>query len=64
LFSIFDKNGDGRISYNELCQQFADFSNVKAIKDPTFWAYYIFENIRRVCQHYKESLAELFSVGG
>jgi hypothetical protein len=46
---MFDENKDGRISYSELCKQFAEFSNSKAIKDPKHWAYYIFENIRRAC---------------
>lgn len=34
IYMIFDDNKDGRISYQELCQQFSEFSNTKAIKDP------------------------------
>lgn len=49
IFSTFDKNSDGRISYSELCKQFAEFSNTKAIKDPNHWAFWFFENIRRYC---------------
>jgi len=49
VFSVFDVNRDGRISYSELTKQFAEFSKTKAITDPTHWSFYIFENIRRAC---------------
>lgn len=49
VFFLFDENKDGRISYSELCKYFAEFSNTKAVKDPRHWAWYIFENIRRIC---------------
>ena len=42
LVKLFDKNGDGRVSYSELCKYFADVTSAKAIKDQTHWAYYIF----------------------
>jgi len=49
IFVSFDVNKDGRISYSELCKQFAEFSKTKAIMDPSHWSFYIFENIRRAC---------------
>jgi Ca2+-binding EF-hand superfamily protein len=33
LVKLFDKNGDGRVSYSELCRYFADVTSAKAIKD-------------------------------
>lgn len=47
IYKVLDLTGDGRVSYLELCKQFSEFSNTKAIKDQSHWAYYIFENIRR-----------------
>ncbi len=49
LIKLFDKNMDGRASYNEICKYFSDVTSAKSIKDPAHWAYYIFEMLRRHC---------------
>jgi Ca2+-binding EF-hand superfamily protein len=53
MVKLFDLNGDGKISYSELCKYFADVNSAKAITDETHWAYYIFERIRRQCNSTK-----------
>jgi Ca2+-binding EF-hand superfamily protein len=62
VFLTLDANNDGRISYAELCKNFSEFSNSKAIKDPSHWSFYIFENIRRACQVTQKPLSELFGL--
>jgi Ca2+-binding EF-hand superfamily protein len=62
LVKLFDKNGDGRVSYSELCMYFADVTSAKAIKDQTHWAYYIFETLRRHCNGNQQSLFALFGL--
>ena len=59
---LFDKNGDGKVSYSELCSYFADVASAKAIKDMTHWAYYIFETLRRHCNGNQQSLFTLFGL--
>jgi Ca2+-binding EF-hand superfamily protein len=62
IFASFDVNKDGRISYSEICKQFAEFSKTKAITDHTHWSFYIFENIRRACRTTQQPLAKLFGL--
>ena len=62
MFNQFDQNRDGRISYSELCMQFSEFSSTKAVKDPSHWAFYIFELIRRACLVTQKSLSALFGI--
>jgi hypothetical protein len=62
LLSVIDKNGDGRISYYELCNQFADLTNAKAVVDKSFWGFYIFQNIRNLCSYHHKTLGQLFKV--
>lgn len=62
LVKLFDKNGDGRVSYSELCMYFADVTSAKAIKDQRHWAYYIFEMLRRHCNGNQQSLFALFGL--
>jgi len=62
VFAYFDINKDGRVSISEMCSQFAEFTNNYSINDPSHWAFYIFENIRRLLLSKSISLSELFGI--
>jgi Ca2+-binding EF-hand superfamily protein len=62
IHSFFDESKDGRVSYIEMCKQFAEFSNHNAMKNPSHWSFFIFETIRRASISSSRPLNELFGM--
>ena len=62
MLNAMDENNDGGITYKEWTNFLADCSGATMIDDPSHWAYYLFEDIRRKVYDEDKGLAKIFGI--
>jgi hypothetical protein len=61
IMQAYDENNDGKVSYMEFAGQLTGFDGDACIDDPSHWAYYIFEDIRRKISSNNKGLVEILT---
>lgn len=61
IFFLYDRSHSGFLDYREFYNKFYDYANSKAVKDPTDYAFPIFEDIRNYLKTRNTTLAKQFS---